>query len=291
MPRFSLRGRSFAAERRYALWRAGLQVRGRHLPYNFQQTGSCVGAGGGNMAKTAVCVEIALKGEHEQYRELWWPFTYGVSRKLAGMRGEGEGSFGSAWAKAATTAGFFELDPADDAGAVIDLPDFIDDGGWLVQPAKVELKWSAGERIGPEFYRLGLKHLFKTAAPVTSSTQAFDALSNGYPLTIASMFGIRAMTPRPQGNPPVRLAVWDGEWAHQMFIDEAWDHPTLGMIFRVGNNWGPDAHGTPTGEEPPGGFYVTDDTLDQILRTRDAECYAFSSFDGFPARRLNFSAF
>jgi hypothetical protein len=285
MPRFHIRGHFTAAERRYPLWRAGKTLLGKFLPYVWQQTGSCVGAGGGNMQMTGMSVEIVLHSEVEEFKVPWWLFAYGRSRYRGGMNGQGEGSFGSAWAEAITKDGSFEIDPE---GAP-DLPDYKVQDGWIVQPAKTEMQWSDGGRVQDVWLKLGVKHLFRTAAVMKSAQDCAEALMNGYALTLASNFGIRPMVPSPTGDPAVRLATWNGSWAHQMFSDEYWDHPSLGEIFRIGNNWGPDAHGSPTGEEPPGGFYIRAKTMDQICR--NGEVYAFSGFDGFPARSLDFGAF
>ena len=84
---------------RFALWKAFRDVTGGDVYIN-QTTGSCVGAGGGNMLRTLMAVEI-LAGELEEWKEIWWPFTYGRSRFRAGMTTPGEGSFGSAWMEAA----------------------------------------------------------------------------------------------------------------------------------------------------------------------------------------------
>jgi hypothetical protein len=285
MPRFSLRGRFTAAERRYPLWKAGKQLLGKFLPYNWQQTGSCVGAGGGNMAKTAMAVEIVLKGENEEYKELWWPFTYGRSRFRGGLKGKGEGSFGSAWAEAAIKDGTFEIDPA----GLPDLPDFKIDDNWIIQPAGIEMDWSDGGKIGEQWLTVGRTHLFKTAARMKSKEECFEAIANGYPLTQASSFGFR--NPKIKGAKfPIRVAEWNGTWHHQTWIDETWDHEELsGVYFRWGNNWGPDAHGAPTGDEPPGGIYIHESLMDRLCR--EGEVYAFSGYNGFPARELNFSAF
>lgn len=291
MPRFGIRGSFPMAERRYALWKAARQLLGHHLPYIWQQTGSCVGAGGGNMLMTSMGVEIVLKGEtFEEFRVPWWLYTYGRSRFHAGMRGQGEGSFGAAWAKAVTEDGIFEIDPE---GAP-DLPDYKEQNGWIVQPSKVEMQWSDGGRIQEVWLKLGRQHLFKTASRLRSADECAQALINGYAITQASMFGFSPMVPKPVGTPPVRLVkFWNGEWAHQTWIDEFWDHPELGQIFRWGNNWGPNAHGAPVGDEPSGGVYITHKVLDEICRDRDSEVFAFSTFDGFPAReeQLNWSAF
>lgn len=285
MPVFGIRGRFTAAERRYPLWRANVAVRGKHLDYVWQQTGSCVGAAGDNCARTAMNVEIALKGEFEEYRPTWWLYAYGRSRHLGGIRGRGEGSFGSAWAQAATTDGILEMDPA----GLPDLPDYKLHQGWIVQPAGTELDWSDGGRIAEHWLKHGRLHRFKTAARIRNKEEAFEAIANGYPLTQASSFGFS--NPKVKGTRfPIRVATWNGTWHHQTYMDEVWDHPELnGIYFRWGNNWGPDAHGAPTGDEPPGGVYVHESLVDRLCK--EGEVYALSAFDGFPARELNFSAF
>lgn len=262
--------------RRYALWKAPIQVLGKHLPYIWQTTGSCVGAGGANCARTSACVEI-LAGDPEEYRELWWPFTYGRSRFHAGMKTPGEGSFGEAYAKAATEDGF--IAHADVPG----LPQFEQVQGWLRLPQSVEMSWSDGDaQQSMNLLTKSRANIFKNVARAQSKDDCIAALANGYCLTQASMFGTRTMVPNPRGNPAVRIAEWDGSWAHQMFVDEFWDHPTEGEIFRIPNNWGPTAHGSPTGDEPAGGFYIKAATMDRICKT--GEVFAFAGFQGFQAR-------
>lgn len=286
MPRFTIRGRQFADQRRYPLWNASKLKTGKFLRYVWQQTGSCVGASGDNANKTGATVEIYLKNEPEEYKECWWLYTYGLSRQIGGLHGQGEGSFGTAYAEAITKYGTIDAEHAK-------LPKFTVQNNWLVIPAKTELVWSDGSRIGEDYRTLGKEHRWKTASQMRSADDCFEAVSNGYPLTLASMFGLRNMVPPVKGTKfPVRVGVWDGEWAHQMFCDEVWDHPELDTIlFRIGNNWGPDAHGKPTGEEPPGGFYIAAKTMDQVCKA--GEVFALSGYDGFPARQveLDFAAF
>jgi hypothetical protein len=284
MPVFGIRGRFSASERRYKLWEAYKSMTGKFLPYNWQQTGSCVGAGGGNMAKTAMSTEIAIKGEREMYKELWWLFTYGRSRTRSGIRGRGEGSSGSGYAEAATEDGYFEIDPAGH-----DLPDYKVQDGWLVQDASTEIQWSDGAKMPDWAMTLAKTHLFKTAARMKNKDDCFEAVANGYPLAQASSFGFRS-TKIMGTKQPIRVATWNGHWDHQTYIDEVWDHPELnGIYFRWGNNWGPDAHGAPTGDEPPGGVYIHESLMDRLCK--EGEVYAYSVFNGFPAREINFSMF
>lgn len=277
---FQLRGTYHETTGRVSLWQALQQVLGvndsKLLPFNWQTSGSCVGAGGGNMAKTVMAVEI-MQGEMEEYRELWWPYTYGRSRLRAGMRNPGEGSLGSTYAEAATKDGYLARD--EKAG----LPEFGVKQNWLQLSSSVEVRWSDGDSSHAlECREIALLHLIRTAAPIGSSAEAKAALTNGYPLTLASNFGTRGI--RARGNPPINVGEWNDNWPHQMSCEECWDHPTEGLVFLIQNNWGPDAHPAPTQGEPPGSFYITASTMDRICRD---EVFAFSYFSGFPTRTLD----
>jgi hypothetical protein len=280
---FNIRGRFSAAERRYPLWKAGKILTGKFLRYNWQTTGSCVGAGGDNALKTLLACQIVLKGLNQELRDVFWPFAYGRSRFRGGIRGRGEGSFGSAWAKAILEDGFL---PDDGEGG--DLHDFTVRDNWLVLPAKTEMDWSDGARIAEKWLKIGREYPVRTVARMKSKHDCFEAIAHGYPLTQASSFGFSGA--KVQGSEfPIRVATWNGTWHHQTFIDEVWDHPELrGIYFRWPNNWGPDAHGKPTGDEPPGGVYIHEDTMDRLCK--EGEVYALSDAEGFPAQELNFSA-
>jgi hypothetical protein len=288
MPKFTLRGRFQADERRVALWKATAGILGKPVPFTWQQTGSCVGAGGDNMTKVQQGVEIVLQGDNEKYEQVWWLAAYARSRLKAGLGGQGEGSFGSAWAWVAQNEGTSPQDPEG-----VDTPDFKVQNGWLVQPAAVEMAWSDGKKVPTAMMEASKKHLFRTVSPLKSADDVYEAIVGAKcAVTIASMFGMRSMVPPLFGSKhPVRIGSWDGEWAHQMSINEVWDHPEVNdTLFWIQNNWGPNAHGTPpTAECAGGGFYVRKSTLEQVLRERYTECYAYGKYDGFFAR--NYAAF
>jgi len=182
------------------------------------------------MAKTLMSVAASM-GRME-YRELFWLFTYGKSRERAGMRGQGEGSLGTTYGEAAKGDGYVAYDEAPELGS----PTFADDG-WIKLTRSLELKWSAGENAPLNIVNIAKIHLIKNVAICRNHQDVVAAFVNGYPVTQASMFGLARMVPPIQGDPPVRLGSWDGQWAHQTWLDEVWEHPTLGLIFRFGNNW------------------------------------------------------
>lgn len=282
---FAIQGPYREESGRFALWKVAEKQLGRRIPYNWQVTGSCVGAGGGNAAKTRMLVEITL-GDPERYAELWWPYPYGQSRRRAGMRGSGEGSFGHAWADAIAKDGCFAMEEAE--GLTLPVKD-----GWLQTSRAVELEWSDGVAKNVEPYAsLGKRHPFRSLVRIRSTDELKAAISGAKtPCTIASMFGTRTIRPEGgQKGPRVNVATWDDTWPHQMYIDEWWDHPDLGGLARIGNNWGPGAHPQPSdGESPPGGFYLTEMTLSRILRTRDAECFALGDLQGLVVKELDWS--
>jgi hypothetical protein len=280
LPIFQIQGPYKADKRRVALWEARQKIAGsKEPPYINQSTGSCVGAGGGNALLTLRDVEIALGGKLAEPEMIWWLYTYGESRQIAGMGGRGDGSTGTAWAKAITTKGTF-------AASQPGLPPFQMRNGWYYLDPGTERQWSDGQMEPARWDPLAAKHLVKTAAPCRSADDVAAAIQNGYPCTIAGMFGTRG--PRlAGGDHPVLLAEWDGSWAHQMFLDEWWDHPTLGEIFRNPNNWGPDAHGNPPDGSPRGGFHITRACLER--RCKQGEVFALSAFEGFPARELDWA--
>ena len=110
---------------------------GYPYPGILQNTGSCVGAGGGNCIFTLAAIEVARNGDAEEALVPFWLLTYGRSRYDAGMRGRGEGSLGSTFAQASREDGII---PATLAG----LPKFTNAEDALSWGADAEMTWSDG---------------------------------------------------------------------------------------------------------------------------------------------------
>lgn len=236
----------------------------------------CVGNGGGQATWYLSAAEVVRLRDPEQVILPFYLLPYGRSRFHAGMRGRGDGSFGSAFAKAIRTEGIL---PATTEG----LPKWTDQGG-ITWGSSVEYEWSDGAAIPSKWMEMSKKHLVKTTAQLRSADDAREALRNYYPCTIASDWGGQ-MRPTQQGEPAVLLNRRTTTWMHQMSLQGWWDHPTLGEIFYILNSWGVDAHGQPPDDAPPGGFWVKKSEMESIIRQGDS--FAFSQFDGFPAQDLS----
>lgn len=280
MPTFHLSGSFKGDKAKVGLYEARQKIAGSPQPaYINQSTGSCVGAGGGNAVLTLMDVERVLGGKLADSPMVWWLYTYGESRELSGMRSRGDGSTGSGYAKAITTKGIFA---ADQPG----LPAFEMRRGWYYLSPSIEREWSDGQQSPQKWDELASKHLVKTAANCPSAEDVATAIQNGYPCTVACMFGTSGQK-RLGGDQPVMVSEWDGSWAHQQFIDAWWNHPTLGELFRIGNNWGPDAHSPAVDGSPNGGYWVRKAVMQRMCQGR--EVFALSAFNGFPARELDWA--
>lgn len=238
---------------------------------------NCVGNGLGQALWYLSSVEVVRLKDPEQVILPFWLIPYGRSRYYGGMRGRGEGSFGSTAAKAIMVDGVV---PYNTAG--LEQPTMNENDG-ITWGSSVEMKWSDGAAISNDWLEKSRKHLVKSAANIPNADAAWEAVSNWYPLTIASSWGGQ-MKPSVQGSPGVLLNRRVTTWQHQMSVIGRYRHPTLGKLFYVLNSWGPRTHGTcPTGA-PPGGFWITFAEMEYICRQQ--EVFALSQFNGFPSQNF-----
>lgn len=269
-PRFVIVGATAAdAGQRVVLWDFARRVNGgRHLPTLRQEIGDCVSMGATNAVNYLACMEIARLGERERYRPAFPPFIYGISRvQVGGGRlGNSDGSLGI-WAADAVRK--YGVLAGDEPG----VPRY---SGALAR------EW--GHRPGPPEAFLGAAqpHCLKTTAPVGSYAEVRAALVNGYPVTVASMQGFQMMPRVERGK---HWGIPAGQWSHQMSfigVDDTGARPGCYCM----NSWGPDAHGPPADDAPPGGFWVDAEIVDRMVRQGDS--FAYSQFEGFPAQKLDF---
>lgn len=253
-----------------------IDVIGEKLLRVYQTSGSCVGAGGLGAYMRAIIGDIKLRGDYEDVTIPFHLATYGVGRKLGGMRGRGEGSFGGAQAKAMSQFGFVYHQDI----AALPSPEIRD--GWFWYPKSVELAWShpsawpsnvsyddvaskAKAQVAGEYKRL------------RSAEEVKQALALRYGVTIACSFGTRGC----RVTDGVLLAEWDSTWKHQQYGGGYKVHPSLGDIFAISNQW-KDAHGRCPllyGRYGAyGSYWVKSRVMDRMCD--QGEVYAFTATSG-----------
>lgn len=280
-PSFSIDGNPEDGEKKVILsdlWRDPrvLQNTGGKVFSGFKQlTGSCVGSGSGNALFALACVEVVRLGDPEEALIPWWPLSYGRGRYHMGSRSSGEGSTSEGQVEA------FRKDGILRAG-LEGLPSFTDEDGLTLTRA-VEMEWSNGARIDERWLSVSRKNLVRTAAVVRNADEGREAIRNGYPILWCGSWGGLMRCPTA-GDPPVLLNRQAGTWMHNQTCLAWWDHPTLGELFGILNQWGHGTHGTDPAGLPPGAYWIR--AVDFDRQARGGSCIAISQFDGFPAQRI-----
>lgn len=236
---------------------------GNHLPTFEQLIGDCVAAGVSQAGARLQVAEIAAKFQEEILRPWYVPFIYGISRvQIGGGQIDGDGSTGTWGAAAVKQYGvLFDNDQ--------DVPKY---------SAAIARAW--GRRPGPPAQHIlqAKDRLVQTTARLSRTDQIRETLCNYYPVTIASARGFKM---HPVNRDGYHVFVPSGSWMHQMSLI-AWMDKPFQAAYRL-NSWGPNAHGTPLNDEPPGGAWCTAECLAEELGWSSTEVYTYSNFAGFPS--------
>lgn len=245
-----------------------------------QLTGSCVGAGGGQTIFTTIAGDAILRNEPEEIFLPFWPFDYGLSRQLGGWNKPGDGSLGSLFAKIVRDDGIIR---ADTPG----LPQFKqgDDDG-LTLTSKLEYEWSVGKNIDPALIEAGRKHPIKTTTLIRTTTDAKNAILNLYGLTFANDYYIGNAHIKGSGQNACVTGKLDTPGGHQVAILGYWEHPDLGPLFKYQNNWPAEVYPRDPLGGSPCAVWQPEEDLQKALDHYHAETYAFSGFEGFPAKNI-----
>lgn len=265
------------------LWRHPrvTETLGYEFPGIHQITGSCVGAGGGNMGFTLSCVEAIRLGEPEQIILPFWLYTYGLSRMLMGDNSEGEGSLGSTFAKAAAEYGWFSQGEPG-----LPTPENTDG---LIWGKQVELKWSNGRAIPQNWLTLGKTHLVRTVSPITAGEQSRVSLRNFYPNTFACNWFINPGSEKLKGSGANAAVVGtlNASGGHQTSLLGVWDNPELGPLVWNENQWGRKVYQEDPTMKRASGCWMPLSEIDRALKRGYGEVFSFSQHDGYPAQMLS----
>lgn len=240
-----------------------------------QITGSCVGAGGGNALFTLIAAQRMLTSGATKAFVPWWPHPYGLSRSIAGMRGQGEGSLGSTFFQALQKYGVPDAKEATDQGIV----GFNQSDG-LTLTKQEEFQWSDGNStLVKSFNDEAMKRPLGSGVEVTDITGIRAALANGYPLTFACSRYIGSARVTGSGATACVVGSWDSSGGHQQSLHAVWDHPDLGPLYWAQNNWPGSTYPRDPSGGPVCGCWVKEAKVQEALRY-DSEVFALSHLDG-----------
>jgi hypothetical protein len=258
----------YEAGKRSMLWEVGRKLLGTD-PLNYpQQIGDCVSFGAKNAIEYVQFFPMA-NGDHLNWTMVFPPYLYGCGRVFIGngQIGSEDGSLGAWQAKAVMEYGAVRKDESG-------LPEY---------SGAIARQWGVNPGPDKKWIELGKQHIVKSAAAVSSWEDMVQAITNGYPITIASNVGFD-MKPRADG-----FHHYSTHWGHQVCaigVDDDASEPHACIL----NSWGPDAHGVikdfKTGDTWPGGtLRVRKADVEAMLREGDS--FAYSSFTGFPAQQID----
>lgn len=243
---------------------------------------NCVGAGGARAYTLAQVGDVVNRGDQEAIKIPFPYATYGVGREISGARGTGEGSFGGAQAEAIRT---FGMVPFDFENGAIPRPTIKD--GWATWKSAEEIKWSHPSAWPVKRSTLepdAQKFLIQDVTQVGSVDELVQGLAQGFSGTMACMFGTK-----PRVEKDVLLGRWNDQWAHQQCVAGYWQHPSLGLLFIIDNQWN-DVHGhCPTLYElgVTGSYWILESDMKKIIKSQDGEVYLHSNTKGFPLQTID----
>ncbi len=217
-------------------------------------------------------------GQPATFHQVHPSFSYGAARVLIlnGRFKNQDGCSGAALAKSATIHGLLPMDAPSVPGYT----------------GNLSRDWG---RNGPpkEMLAIAAAYKVKTVARLLDSGDARNSICNGYGCTIATTLlpdthkeqdGRIVMAMRVKPVPRGQLPP-----GHQMCLDGYDGTAASGPKFHVQNSWGPKAHPQPMDDSPAGGFWITDQDCDRIVKQGDS--WAYSGFDGFPQQDLDLKIF
>ena len=234
---------------------------GMAFPGFRQLTGSCVGASSGNWIFTLGAVQRKLADTPTTAFIPFWPYQYGRTRQAEGDRGQGEGAVDSVMGET-VKKGVLQI--TGQTG----LPTF-DTSDGLALTSKIEMQWSMVNSTFSQYDPVAAKNPVGTVATLTSTTDIYQAIVNGYPVIDGCSMFIQRGSIQGSGDSACVLGTYDGRGGHSTCLLGAWDHPSLGRLFLYSNQW----DGSTYPADPAGGgrccVWVKESAVAQHLFSND----------------------
>lgn len=268
---------------RVVLYKFSQQLnKGKHVPRNWQKTGSCVNGGANNCLSDTVAIKQLRGGGTGEWKIPFTLAAYGESRRMIGMSSPGDGSSGDAMAMALAALGYTTIDAGVNG---MPTPTMYDAA--YAYTSQVELQFSAARNLPPDVRDACKAHKL-TFQKLTSLAECEASIRQCRPFTVAGNWGsTMQMGYKGSGADKVLWGEYASSWEHQQSCDGVWYHPTLGRIWHIMNQWfyvqngvAMPMHGLPGTDEPWGGYWTSDQMLQHQLNYRNGELRAF--VDGTP---------
>jgi hypothetical protein len=251
------------------LFRVTRQALGKDTENYAQQIGDCVSFGAKNVTEYLQCCQMIM-GNLSDFHPIFPPYAYGTSRSIGHMLGGQDGSVGIFAAQAANQYGELNCDAEG-------VPKYSGD---------IAKSWGRSESPWQSFVPVGKEHLVQKTAKIATWEDLIAAITNLYPVTIASDVGF-TMTPQSDGYHHRQ-----GSWGHQMAvigIDNGDTSKSIEPHVCILNSWG-DVMGSVTDfrdtnlKWPVGTLRVHKKDIMAIIQQDDT--WAYSSFQDFPSQVL-----
>lgn len=244
----------------------GLAAGERQHSRNQGPVGSCVGHGTATGGDDTTACEIVIAKQPERWAGLMAADAmYALGRDVAGRLGRGDGSTGSAAAKAMKYGTIHMLQYGD-----VDLTSY---------SAKRCKDWA---RAGvPSAIKEAAKpHPCQTVTRATTPEEARSAVQNGYGGNVCS--GVGYSSKRDSEG----FCRRSGSWAHSMAIRGYRGESSGRRGFLIQQSWGDNANSGPIwpDDQPWGSFWITWDDMARMLRSGDT--FFYSNYSGFPEQTL-----
>lgn len=242
-------------------------------PHDQNGVGCCVGEGNSGAVELLSTLEIALSvGDPQEYKPISGAAIYALAREVGGDLGNQDGAVGADAAKALMQLGSISCEEAKDTNGR--------DGSAKTHSALAKRWGRTG--LPQDLKAIAKTHLIKTASQVRTPEEVRAANTNGYVVTICSSVGFEGHGGFKRDKDG--FCYPGGTWPHCMFIG---GYRADKKAFLVYQSWGPTMPPGPKSlDQPDGTFWITWDACQRIVKS--GECFALSSFAGYPARDLPF---
>jgi hypothetical protein len=246
----------------------------------FQQTGSCVWAGGTVALMSTIA---AQRCGGAQKTKAFVPFTlqnYAYGRHLMGDDGQGEGCMGAGFARALVEKGVTEWKNDGTLG----MPRFQYGEKSGIQISRSdELKWSSIRN--PQYKPVVEEsddHLLGAATEARDVAGIRALISNGYGVSFACLNYIGNARIQGSGDNACVIGKWNTYGPHQQSIHAVWEHPQFGPLYWSQNNWPEGTYPDDPAGGPECGCWVKEDDVADAMR-KQGEVFGFSNLNWFPA--------